>query len=72
MHLLDGSDYERALKQFETASRLSPSNGDIGRLIAAVKRRQGKWQESLEEYERVARIDPQNPNTRRELIFTNT
>jgi TolB-like protein/class 3 adenylate cyclase/Tfp pilus assembly protein PilF len=65
-------DYERALEQFETASRLSPSNGDIGRLIAAVKRRQGKWQESLKEYERVARIDPQNPNTVRELIFTNT
>ena len=65
-------DYDRALKQFEIASRLSPSNGDIGRLIAAIKRRQGKWQESLEEYERVARIDPQNPNTVRELLFTNT
>src|SRR6266536_1084243 len=65
-------DYDRALEQFEIASRLSPSNGDIGRLIAAIKRRQGKWQESLEEYERVARIDPQNPNTVRELLFTNT
>ncbi len=65
-------DYDRALEQFEIASRLSPSNGDIGRLIAAIKRRQGKWQESLEEYERVARIDPQNPNTIRELVYTNT
>ncbi|PWT85563.1 MAG: hypothetical protein C5B58_02900 [Acidobacteria bacterium] len=65
-------DYERALEQFEIASRLSPSNGDIGRLIAAIKRRQGKWEQSLEEYERVARLDPQNPNTVRELIFTNT
>jgi len=65
-------DYDRALKQFEIASRLSPSNGDIGRLIAAIKRRQGKWQESLEEYERVARIDPQNPNIVRELLITNT
>jgi TolB-like protein/class 3 adenylate cyclase/Tfp pilus assembly protein PilF len=65
-------DYERALEQFDTASRLSPSNGDIGRLIAAIKRRQGKWQEALEGYERVARLDPQNPNTVRELIFTNT
>ena len=45
----------RALEQFETASSLSPSNGDIGRLIAAIKRRQGKWRESLEEYERVER-----------------
>src|SRR5438034_6520866 len=65
-------DYERALEQFDIAARLSPSNGDIGRLIAAIKRRQGKWEQSLEEYERVARLDPQNPNTVRELIFTNT
>ena len=63
-------DYERALEQFDIAARLSPSNGDIARLIAAIKRRQGKWQQSLEEYERVARLDPQNPNTVRELIFT--
>jgi TolB-like protein/class 3 adenylate cyclase/Flp pilus assembly protein TadD len=65
-------DYERALEQFEIASRLSPSNGDTGRLIAAIKRRQGKWQEALEAYERVANIDPQNPNTVREVLFTNT
>src|SRR5260370_20073429 len=65
-------DYERALEQFDIASRLSPSNGDIGRLIAAIKRRQGKWEQSLKEYERVARLGPQNPNTIRELIYTNT
>ena len=65
-------DYDSALKQFEIASRLSPSNGDIGRLIAAIKRRQGKWEQSLEAYERVAKIDPQNPNTVRELFFTLT
>ena len=64
-------DYDRALAQFETASRLSPSDGDIARLIAAIKRRQGKWDQALEEYERVARLDPQNPNTIRELIFIN-
>ena len=65
-------DYDRALEQFDVAARLAPSNGDIGRLIAAIKRRQGKWGQSLEEYERVAKLDPQNPNTIRELIFTNT
>ncbi|PYJ22048.1 MAG: hypothetical protein DME99_06480 [Verrucomicrobia bacterium] len=65
-------DYERALEQFDIASRLSPSNGEIGRLIAAIKRRQGKWEQSLEVYEKVARIDPQNPNIVRELIFINT
>jgi TolB-like protein/Tfp pilus assembly protein PilF len=65
-------DYDRALEQFEIGSRLSPSSGDTGRLIAAIKRRQGKWDEALQAYERVAKVDPQNPNTVRELIFTNT
>src|SRR5437762_2163077 len=65
-------DYERALEQFEIASRLSPSNGDISRLIAAIKRRHGKWEQSLEAYQRAAKIDPQNPNTVRELFFTLT
>ena len=65
-------DYERALAEFGAAATLSPSDAEIGRLIASIKRRQGKWQESLEEYERVQRTDPQNPNTVRELVFTNT
>ncbi len=65
-------DYERALEQFEIASRLSPSNGDARRLVAAIKRRQGKWEEALEAYEQVAKVDPQNPNTVREVLFTNT
>ena len=64
-------DYERALEQFELASRLAPSNGDARRLIAAIRRREGKWEEALEAYERVAAIDPQNPNTVREVLFTN-
>jgi TolB-like protein/Tfp pilus assembly protein PilF len=65
-------DYGRALEQFDIAARLAPSNGDIARLIAAIKRRQGRWEQALQEYERVARLDPQNPNTVRELIFINT
>jgi len=65
-------DYERALEQFELASRLSPSNGDARRLIAAIRRREGKWEQALEAYERVAELDPQNPNTIREVLFTNT
>jgi TolB-like protein/class 3 adenylate cyclase/Tfp pilus assembly protein PilF len=65
-------DYERALGQFDIASQLSPNNGDVGLLIAAIKRRQGKWQDSLEAFEKVAKIDPQNPNIVRNLVFTNT
>jgi len=65
-------DYSRALEQFEIASHLSPNDGDSLRLIAAIKRRQGKWHEALAEYEKVVAIDPENPNTVRELIYTNT
>jgi TolB-like protein/Tfp pilus assembly protein PilF len=65
-------DYEKALQQFDTSAALAPSDGDIARLIAAIKRRQGKWQVALEQYERVTKLDPQNPNTVRELIFINT
>jgi len=65
-------DYDRALEQFEIASRLSPSNAGTRRLIAAIERRQGKWQAALEAYERVAKLDPQNPSTARELMYTNS
>ena len=65
-------DYDKALEQFEIASRLSPSNADTRRLIAAIERRQGKWQAALEAYEQVAKLDPQNPSTARELMYTNT
>src|SRR5215471_7230613 len=40
-------DYDKALEQFELASRLSPSNGDARRLIAAIRRREGKWEQAL-------------------------
>src|ERR1044071_1144565 len=65
-------DYNKALEQFETASRLSPSNADTRRLIAAIERRQGKWQAALQAFERVAKLDPQNPSTARELMYTNS
>jgi hypothetical protein len=45
---------------------------DIGQLIAAIKRRQGHWQEALDAYERNQKIDPQNANVVRNLVFTNT
>jgi TolB-like protein/Tfp pilus assembly protein PilF len=65
-------NYDQALQELDTALRFSPNNADVGELIAAIKRRQGHWQESLEAFERSQRIDPQNPNIVRNLVFTNT
>jgi len=68
---IDG-DYDQALRELTTASHLSPNNGDVGELIASIKRRQGHWQESIQAFEHSQRIDPQNPNIVRNLVFTNT
>ena len=65
-------NYERALAEFDTALRLAPNNSETAVLIAAIKRRQGKWQECLERYEKISKLDPQNPNVMRTLFFTNT
>src|ERR1700736_561601 len=65
-------DYEQALQQFENALRLSPNNGDVGELIASIKRRQGRWAEALEAFAKSHKIDPQNPNIVRNLVFTCT
>jgi len=65
-------DYDRAVQEFDQALHLSPNNADIGQLIAAIKRRQGHWQEALDAYERNQKIDPQNANVVRNLVFTNT
>ena len=65
-------EYDRAVQEFDQALRLSPNNAEIGELIAAVRRRQGHWQEAIDAYERNQKIDPQNANIVRNLVFTNT
>jgi TolB-like protein/Tfp pilus assembly protein PilF len=65
-------DYDRALSEFDNVSRLSPNNSEAGGLIAAIKRRQGKWQEALDSYQKISKLDPQNPNLLRNLVFTYT
>ena len=65
-------NYELALKEFNIALGLSPNNGEVSALIAAIKRRQGHWQESLDAYESAQKIDPQNANIARNIVFVNT
>ena len=65
-------DYDAALVEFDAALRLAPNNSETGGLIAAIKRRKGKWEEALEGYRQMSRLDPQNPNITRNLLFTCT
>ncbi len=66
------SDYDHALAEFAKAQELLPNDGYIGMLVAAIRRRQGHWPESLDQFERVQKLDPQNPNIVRNLLFTCT
>ena len=40
-------DYDAALKEFEAALRLQPSNAELLQAIGYVERRRGRWEESL-------------------------
>jgi len=65
-------DYNRALAEFAVTAQLAPNNTEVGGLIAAIKRRQGKWDDAVAGYEKISKLDPQNPNIIRNLLFTYT
>ena len=65
-------DYERALKEFAIAQKLLPNDSNIGAFVAAIRRRQGRWEEAIITYDRMEKLDPQNPNIIRNVLFTNT
>ena len=65
-------DYERALSEFTLAQKALPNDSNIGGYIAAIRRRQGRWEDALATYERMEKLDPQNPNIVRNILFTNT
>jgi serine/threonine protein kinase/Tfp pilus assembly protein PilF len=53
-------DYEGAIREFEAALRLQPSNSDLLQAIALVERRRGRWEESLGRFVEALRYDPQS------------
>ncbi|UCF05239.1 MAG: protein kinase [bacterium] len=53
-------DYERALEHFYKVQKQRPGNGDANAAIGYIKRRQGKWEESLRYFERALKINPRS------------
>ena len=54
-------DYQRALEEFKVSLVLQPSNGDVIYGIAAILRRQGRWEEAAEQQVKLLEIDPRSP-----------
>jgi Flp pilus assembly protein TadD len=63
-------DYERARVQLEIAARALPNSSDLLELTAAIDRRQGRWQEATAGFEKVAVLDPRNPDVLYDLAAT--
>ena len=61
-HYYGFREYEPALTEFQRAIELQPNNSLGLQFIAAVHRRQGKWDRTLEELKRSTDLDPRNPN----------
>jgi serine/threonine-protein kinase len=53
-------DYEAALREFEAALRLQPSNSELLQAIGYVERRRGRWEESLGRFVEALRLDPRS------------
>jgi TolB-like protein/Flp pilus assembly protein TadD len=54
-------EYDRALSELGIARTDLPNDAVIARIIAAIQRRQGRWQESTASYKKAASLDPKDP-----------
>jgi TolB-like protein len=62
-------DYDAALREFAVAKALLPNDSQVAWHIAAIKRRQGRWQEVAADYRKILLLDPQNANVLRDLLY---
>jgi TolB-like protein/Flp pilus assembly protein TadD len=63
-HLYNGYlDYEGALAELEIARRTLPNDSEILFLMSCIQRRQGRWEESTRNFERIFELNPRSVNT---------
>ena len=53
-------DYEQAIREAEIALKKQPNNDELYGTIAAIKRRQGKWEEAIRNYRRQTELNPRD------------
>ena len=64
------ANYEKALEEFGVAAAALPNDSDIGYFAAAIRRRQGRWNDNLELLKKSQTIDPGNANVAEEIAYT--
>jgi len=63
-------DYQQALEEFTIAAEGLPNNEIVLNGLAGVYRRQGRWDEALQTYERLMRLAPQNARVVASIGYT--
>ena len=63
-------DYDRALQELAIARERQPNNANLVLATAAVQRRQGRWPESVANFERAVHLDPRSSESIRNLAET--
>jgi TolB-like protein/Flp pilus assembly protein TadD len=64
------ANYEKAVEELRLAAAALPNDSEIGYVSAAIRRRQGKWNENLELLKKSQSVDPGNANVASEIAFT--
>ena len=60
-------DYEDAMAEVETAGQTLPNNPRLFQLKAFIERRQGRWEEAIQSFERASALDPRNSFTLQQI-----
>ena len=63
-------NYEKALEEFAIAAKALPNDSEVGYFSAAIRRRQGRWNENIELLKKCQRLDPGNANVAQELAYS--
>ena len=63
-------DYERARTEFELASKSMPNEPDLYLLLAAISRRQARWDNALQNFRQAVELDPRNSQILTEVGVT--
>ena len=70
-HLYRGYlDYDRALAELEVARQTLPNDAHLFQLTGSIRRRQGRWEESIHSLERAVDLDPRNIHTLQQIADT--
>jgi serine/threonine-protein kinase len=63
-------DYGKALEHYKQALEVQPSNSDLMFAIGSVYRRQGKWNDAIDQFREAIALDPRSLTKQRNLCET--